>query len=48
MLTLFGQRADFCNGVPRRGFLKAGFLGTAGLTLTDVLRLQASTAFFLR
>src|SRR5579885_806631 len=27
----------------RRGFLRAGMLGTAGLTLSDLLRLEAST-----
>lgn len=41
MLTLFGERASFCDGVPRRSFLKAGFLGAAGLGLADVLRLRS-------
>jgi hypothetical protein len=41
MLSLLGRPANFCDGVPRRSFIKAGFLGAAGLSLADVLRLQA-------
>jgi len=40
MLTLWGARERFCDGVSRRGFLKIGALGV-GLTLADVLRLRA-------
>ncbi len=38
MITIFGERATFCDGVHRRGFLKAGFLGLSGLTLADGLQ----------
>jgi len=40
MLTLWGAREKFCDGISRRNFLKIGALG-AGLTLADVLRLRA-------
>ena len=40
MLTLYGGPAKFCDGVSRRSFIKAGFLGAGGLSLADVLRLQ--------
>lgn len=33
-----------CDGVSRRNFLKVGALGVAGLSLADVLHLQASAA----
>ena len=42
MLEIRGPRYACCDGVHRRGFLKAGFLGLAGLTLADHLRLQAA------
>jgi len=41
MLTLWGARERFCDGVNRRGFLKIGALG-AGLTLAEMLRLRAA------
>lgn len=40
MLTLWGTRQRFCDGISRRGFLKIGALG-AGLTLAEMLRLRA-------
>jgi len=40
MLTLWGAREKFCDGISRRNFLKIGALG-AGLTLADMLRLRA-------
>ena len=40
MLTLWGARQRFCDGITRRNFLKIGAFG-AGLTLADMLRLQA-------
>lgn len=33
---------DFCDGVSRRGIVKAGLTGLAGLTLPELLRLQAA------
>ncbi len=44
MLTLFGSGSSFCDGVSRRSFLKAGFLGAAGLGLSDLLRLRAQAS----
>lgn len=40
MLTLWGAKRPFCDGITRRNFLKIGAFG-AGLTLTDMLRLRA-------
>lgn len=40
MLTLWGSKSRFCDGISRRGFLKIGAFG-AGLSLADMLRLQA-------
>src|SRR5205809_958467 len=40
MLTLWGARQRFCDGITRRGFLKIGALGT-GLTLAEMLRARA-------
>ena len=37
----FGQPEQFCDGVSRRGFLKIGAMGVGGLTLADLLRLEA-------
>src|SRR5262245_42250034 len=45
MLTIFGpNQPSLCDGLSRRSFLKVGGLGVAGLTLADVLRLQAQAA----
>src|ERR1700677_4571954 len=41
MLTILGAKQNFCDGVSRRNFLKIGAFA-AGLTLADVLRLQAT------
>jgi hypothetical protein len=41
MLNVRGSAYRCCDGVTRRGFLRAGFLGLAGLTLADHLRLKA-------
>jgi hypothetical protein len=43
MLDVFGPQPSRrqCDGVSRRGFLRVGALGMAGLTLADVLRLRA-------
>jgi Protein of unknown function (DUF1501) len=40
MLTLWGRRQRFCDGITRRNFLKIGAFG-AGLALTDMLRLRS-------
>jgi hypothetical protein len=41
MLTIWGERQQFCDGVTRRGFLKIGAFG-AGLSLAEMLRLRAA------
>ncbi|MBN9117940.1 MAG: DUF1501 domain-containing protein [Planctomycetes bacterium] len=40
MLTFWGQRQRYCDGISRRNFLQIGAFG-AGLTLADVLRVKA-------
>jgi len=45
MLTVPGaKRSQFCDGFSRRDFLRVGGLGMGGLTLAEVLRLQAHGA----
>jgi len=41
MLNIWGTRHKFCDGVSRREFLKVGALGIGGLSLPDLLRLEA-------
>jgi uncharacterized protein (DUF1501 family) len=40
MLTIWGGKQKFCDGISRRSFLKVGAFG-AGLTLADMLRARA-------
>jgi hypothetical protein len=43
MLTIVGSEGDscaFCDGLPRRDFLKIGGLVMGGLSLTDILRAE--------
>ncbi|HZY89561.1 MAG TPA: DUF1501 domain-containing protein [Gemmataceae bacterium] len=42
MLTLWGSRQPFCDGISRRNFLQVGAFG-AGLTLAGMLRARAAT-----
>jgi uncharacterized protein DUF1501 len=45
MLTFFGQSQEtLCSGTTRRDFLRVGGLSLAGLSLADLLRLQAAQA----
>jgi Protein of unknown function (DUF1501) len=44
MLEITGGAYPSCDGVSRRGFLRAGVLGLTGLTLADALRLRAARA----
>ncbi len=44
MIELSGGRFSCCDGQPRRDFLKAGFLGLGGLSLSDLFRLRSATA----
>jgi hypothetical protein len=41
MLTFLGPRHRLCDGVSRRGFLKAGALAVGGFSLADLLRARA-------
>lgn len=41
MLTIYGQKNRFCDGVTRRNFLKIGALGLGGLALPEILRAEA-------
>jgi len=44
MLTIFdpaGKTKQTCDGISRRNFLKIGGLGAAGLTLPQLLALEA-------
>jgi hypothetical protein len=44
MLTIWGQKSRYCDGISRRGFLKIGAFafGATTLTLADVFRAEAS------
>src|SRR5579871_6293699 len=42
MFELLGPKNRSCDGVTRRSFLRVGFLGMAGLSLADHLRMQAA------
>jgi hypothetical protein len=42
MLTIYGERQRFCDGVSRRNFLKIGGLTLGSLTLVDMLRASAT------
>ncbi len=44
MLEVHGPTYRTCDGASRRSFLKAGFLGLAGMTLADHLRQQAQAS----
>jgi hypothetical protein len=45
MLTIWGQKSRYCDGISRRGFLKIGAFafGATTLTLADIFRAEAST-----
>src|SRR5205814_3445098 len=43
-LDVRGPAYSSCDGVSRRSFLKVGFLGLAGLSLADHLRIKAAAA----
>ncbi len=43
MLTVFGPRTRYCDGVSRRSFLKVGALGVGGLTLPQLMRAEAAS-----
>lgn len=41
MISFHGKTLKHCDGIPRREFLRAGALGLGGLTLAQLLRLEA-------
>src|SRR5437879_4397076 len=41
MLTIYGQRHRFCDGISRRNFLKIGTLGLGGLALPQLLQAES-------
>lgn len=43
MLTIYGKRSRFCDGISRRNFLKIGALGLGGLTLPQILEVEAKS-----
>jgi len=43
MLTIYGNKSRFCDGISRRNFLKIGALGLGGLTLPQLLRAEAQS-----
>jgi len=43
MLSILGPRARLCDGITRREAIRVGALAFSGLTLADVLRLQAAS-----
>jgi hypothetical protein len=43
MLTMLGSKRTLCDGISRRNFLRAGFLGLGGLTMSELFRLRAET-----
>src|SRR4026207_1229947 len=43
MLTIYGQRHRFCDGISRRNFLKIGALGLGGLALPQILQAEAQS-----
>ncbi len=43
MLSILGRGVELCDGITRREVLRVGGLGLAGLSLADVLRLQAES-----
>lgn len=42
MLSFFGPRQRYCDGLSRRSFLQLGGLAVGGLTLADLLRAEAA------
>src|SRR6187455_2428497 len=43
MLTIYGRKSRFCDGISRRNFLKIGALGLGGLTLPELLQAEANS-----
>ncbi|MSU62743.1 MAG: DUF1501 domain-containing protein [Pedosphaera sp.] len=43
MLTIYGSKSRFCDGVSRRNFLKIGALGLGGLSLPQLLQAESTS-----
>src|SRR5438477_3576625 len=43
MLTIYGSKQRFCDGISRRNFLRIGALGLGGLALPQLLRAEAQS-----
>src|SRR5262245_33885837 len=43
MLSIFGNKYRFCDGLTRRAFLQVGGLAMGGLSLPQVLRAEGQT-----
>src|SRR5947208_5502562 len=43
MLTIYGPKQRFCDGISRRNFLKIGALGLGGLSLPQLLQAEAQS-----
>src|SRR5919201_1756126 len=43
MLTIYGTKQRFCDGISRRNFIKIGALGLGGLSLPQLLRAEAGS-----
>lgn len=43
MLTIYGPKQRFCDGLSRRNFLKIGGLGLGGLSLSQILRAESQS-----
>src|SRR5881392_3212124 len=41
MLTIYGSKQRFCDGISRRNFLKIGALGLGGLSLPQLLQAES-------
>lgn len=44
MLTIYGDKQRFCDGISRRNFMKIGTMAFGGLTLADMLASEAQAA----
>jgi hypothetical protein len=42
MLTIYGRKSRFCDGISRRNFLKVGALGLGGLALPQLLEAESN------
>ena len=43
MLTIYGKKSCFCDGVSRRNFIRIGALGLGGLALPQLLQAESTT-----